>query len=437
MIGNGFSIGEFLGMYNKYNTRKTYASSFKKFFSFIYGKNGKVGIEDCNRLSLHYLNEERDYFMDLLNFIKWLNDNKTPPKSVGVHVACVSEWLAYNGIEFNHRQKRMLRNKMPRNTARTVEEVLDREIIKKILLYMPIHGKALFLLLASSGMRLGEVLKLELDDIDLTTTPPKIVVRQEYTKTEEGRITFMSSEAAEALREWLKVRDKYIAQARNKNRGLVSKGIGKEKELEDRRVFPFSANIAYSLWVKALEKAGFNGRDKSTGRKKYRIHGLRKFFRSQLGLAVGSDIAEVLMGHSGVYQKYSLEELTQLYLKGEHKLIIFAPKKLIELGYEVKEDLQKNRRLLEELVLENKELKKVVEELKDRNKRLEEELEKERMEREDVIGAVVRRLEELETMTKACEYWLGDLYEVIKPPDYTPFKLPEGYYELKRKVEGR
>ena len=52
-----------------------------------------------------------------------------------------------------------------RSTA-TQEEVFTRDDIKRILLHLPLHGKALILLLVGTGMRVGEAIQLRLSDID-------------------------------------------------------------------------------------------------------------------------------------------------------------------------------------------------------------------------------------------------------------------------------
>jgi len=60
-------------------------------------------------------------------------------------------------------------------------------------------------MLASSGMRIGEALQLELDDLNLNSYPAKIYIRGEYTKSGNPRIAFIFSEAKEAVEEWLKI----------------------------------------------------------------------------------------------------------------------------------------------------------------------------------------------------------------------------------------
>ena len=64
---------------------------------------------------------------------------------------------------------------------------------------MSIHGKALFLLLSSSGMRLGEVLRLKPENIGLSSDPIRVNIRGNTTKSGNRRWAFISDEAGEAI----------------------------------------------------------------------------------------------------------------------------------------------------------------------------------------------------------------------------------------------
>ena len=208
---------------------------------------------------------------------------------------------------------------------------------------------------------------LELEDVKLEEEPARIVIRQEITKSQTQRITFISSEAREVLKEWLKHRESYLRSARNKNKALVELGRAGTKSGQDKRVFPFSINVVNSFWWNALDKAGLNGRDRATKRRKYRIHGLRKFFRTELARVIPVDVVEALMGHEGYlsqsYRKYSVEELREYYKKGEHALLISPPENMVKIASEVKGDLEKQRKIIEDLILENKELRERISKL--------------------------------------------------------------------------
>jgi len=190
-------------------------------------------------------------------------------------------------------------------------------------MHLPIRGQALTLLLESSGMRIGEALQLQPEDLDLTVNPAKIQLRGSYTKTGDPRITFMSEEARETLLAWLKVKEDYI-------KGAVKKSHFYLKNPDDTRIFPFSSPTFYLGWNRALHKAGLHKRDPSTQRATLHPHVLRKFFRAKLGLVIPVDVVEALMGHgeylTEVYRKYPdpAKTLREEYVKGVHALLVFG-----------------------------------------------------------------------------------------------------------------
>ena len=81
---------------------------------------------------------------------------------------------------------------------------------------------------------------------------------------------------------------------------------------------------------------------------------LRKFFRSQFALAVPLDIVEALMGRSGylteAYRRYTKRQMAEYYKKGEHILTIQIPKEIKDIESEFRQELDRNRKLTEDLV---------------------------------------------------------------------------------------
>ncbi len=234
---------------------------------------------------------------------------------------------------------------------------------------MPIQGKALYLTLVSSGMRIGEALQLRLSDIELERDPPIIRLRAEYTKTGNRRIAFISDEAKDAMIAWLKVREDYIRSSKDRNIGLRKLYLASsgEKQLDDR-VFPFSDFTARSIWKTALRKAGLDQRDKTTGRYLLHPQSLRKFFRTHHKAEV--DIREAIMGHEGylteVYRKYSEIDLARAYKDGVSGVLIFGDRIDIDA---VKRQFAP---ALEAVVLENAELKRRLLQMEERISRFEE-----------------------------------------------------------------
>ncbi len=370
------SIDDFLELYPKQNTKSVYRAGIYTFLEFVYGvkRNGQratnAEVLQFESSAKQYLAEKRDYTDDLMRFAASLNSK--PPMTAQSYIVGVKEFLGYNGIEFTQRQLKTIRLKLPKGNARTIEKDVDSNVIAKILQHMDIKGKAFILTLASSGMRIGEALQITLDNLDLQANPAMITIRGEYTKTGDHRFTFISSEAKEALTEWLKVREKYLGAAANKNKGLIGNGKARPKNTDDKRVFPFSDNTAFLMWGNALTNAGLLTIDEGTNRKQLRIHQLRKFFRSQLALGCPVDIVEALMGHEGylteAYRRYTTAQLAEYYQKNQHYITIAQSQSMEEIKKEITGEMNE---AIKGLVVENQSLQAKNKELEDKLTRLE------------------------------------------------------------------
>jgi integrase len=222
---------------------------------------------------------------------------------------------------FNDNRNEYLLGEIQRGPkAVTIEIVPDTKILKEILSYGDVLSKALFLTMASSGMRPGEAISLTFDDIELNQTPVKINVPYQATRTKEPRITFISSEAKYWVEQWLKVRDKYLQSGRNKF-----------KE-DSNLIFPLSYENLREKWNLVTSKAGYDDCDNRNGKIKNRHkltpQKLRKFFKTTLSDAgIPFEVTESLLGHeegmSPVYRRYTENQLKDWYLKGEEALLIF------------------------------------------------------------------------------------------------------------------
>jgi integrase len=308
-------VEKFLSIYQSKNTINSYRYALKEFFKTIYEKNEK-NLDECAEI---YFGEKRKYEDDLYSFLKNLEGK--PPKTIRLMISAVKSFLIKNDVEIPQRFWRRLSRKIKGSRARTIDHVPSNIELRRLLMHMPIHGKTLFLMLATSGMRIGEALQLTLDDVDLNTDPVKISIRGEYTKTGNPRITYISNETKETLEEWLKNREKYISFASKKS-------VRYQKSTNDPHLFPFQNNTAYMIWRNALRDAKLSKKDNSTNRQKIHPHVLRKFFRTKMGSMIPVDVTEALMGHEGylteVYRKYSVEKLAEFYSQGESAISIFA-----------------------------------------------------------------------------------------------------------------
>jgi len=340
---------KWLEMYNSPSTVRVYKWGLTQFFNCL----GFKGSLEENAEA--YFRQQRNYEEDVKTFFTHLRGK--PPKSVHNALVSVKMFLMENGVELPALFWRRLKGRNKGSRALMLDKVPSNAELRRILSHMDVKGKSLFLVLASSGMRIGEALKLQIEDVDLTTEPARINIRGEYTKTGNPRIAFISSEAKEFLEEWLKIRENELEVAVKRSR------YG--KAVEDRRIWSFEPPTAYYMWRSAVDKSGFAKKFQyNNGLERYTVHPhvLRKFFRTRMATVIPVDVVEALMGHEGylteVYRRYSLEELAKFYKQGEHTLLVFADNEgVAKLRFEVEERNRQLQALINGLVSENMELK--------------------------------------------------------------------------------
>jgi len=359
----------FLDAYPSKSTRRNYRIALTDFFCNMFegmpprGYDSKVKrVQWLDVQAGRYFSETRDFEKDVQDFLGSLNG--CAPKTVRMKIAAVRTFLVENDVELSQKFWRRLRRKIKGSRALTLDKVPSNAELRKIVMHMPIQGKSLFLLLSSSGMRIGETLQLKLADIDLDKTPMRIQIRGEYTKTGNPRHAFASKEAKESIQEWLKVREGYLEAA-------IKKSHLFEKKSEDSRLFPFENVTAYAVWRNALKKAKMDERDQSTNFRKIHPHVLRKFFRTRLGAVIPVDIVEALMGHEGylteVYRRYSMEDLAKFYLQGESALLVFTEAgEVTRLRQEVEESKEQLQTLVNTLTMKSMRLEEENKDLRHR-----------------------------------------------------------------------
>jgi integrase len=394
-------LEEFLAKYEKIETVRTFKWVLGSFCKVIYGdkKNLSQKLE-------RYLTENRNYEKDIENF--YISLNGKPPLSKRLMISNLKTFLLDNDIELSRKFWKRLRERN-KETPRAVsfDKVPEIEDLRKIFTHFGAKPKALFLILTSSGLRIGEALQLLLSDIDFTTEPVTIRVRAETTKTGSKRITFISDEAIEALQEWLKIREASIET-------IINRTNRKRKiKVNKNRIFPFELGNASFMWREALHKAKLDQRDSTTGRNKFHVQVLRKFFRTQMVTAMPVDVVEALMGHEGylnaVYRKYSRKQLRDFYKKAEYTVAIF---KDIDKIMKIKKEIGKTKSELEQ---HNKSLRIQINDLKAKNIELEREIRGEINDLKDQLKRATRIITTLKPI-------LNTFIEFADRPEFEEFK---------------
>jgi integrase len=154
---------------------------------------------DCETI-LEALSENKidiyEFFDGYVGFILATKPDITP-KTLSIYLVVIRSYFAFHDIDVIP-SKFKRRVKIPR-LYREDEEPIDAADIRKILLNCNNRRlKSYMLILASSGARATEAASIRLKDIDFSTTPTRIHLRPEFTKTRTARDIYISNEATKS-----------------------------------------------------------------------------------------------------------------------------------------------------------------------------------------------------------------------------------------------
>jgi len=179
---------------------------------------------------------DEQIFYDVMQ--AWINYNskKISPKTVKLYFALVKPFFYYKGLRF-HSADIKENLKFPK-VFYNEKHGVTREEIKTIFDVLKPRKKALFLCQLSSGMRIGELLRMKKKQLDLSTKRITVTIPAEHNKNGRARTTFFSKEAAKYLRVILKnktddelifTKNEYWESARNTVLANMRRWIAKQE----------------------------------------------------------------------------------------------------------------------------------------------------------------------------------------------------------------
>jgi integrase len=355
------TVESFLDDIRMASTRTSYVTGICSFIHFIYSlppikgeRRTKEEREICFKKCDEYLKEKRNHGDDLIAFIKSMNQKHCSPQLINVNTTAVKEFMIHHRIKLDEYDLKRVKKVKPPLSAVKRKYDISHEEIRKILTHAHLTLKSIILMLVSSGARIDEILTLTLKDIELHDNYGIIYISRQNTKTKKQRYSFISQETVEVLKEYIR----------------------KEGKKDKDRLFDFTYENANYMFNLALKNAGLDGRDENTNTRKISFHIFRAFFLSQLKLVISPEIPEMLAGHEGYlsqnYRNYPQKQALEEYLKAVKMVTIQTPKELQEIESEFKAKIQTHEGILTNIVKENIELKKEIENLKIGQKNLSE-----------------------------------------------------------------
>ena len=156
-------LQDFLSLFSSESTKNVYKWAMKKFLRFVADKHGIDSLDEYLTLSLpikECQGDVRRFFASIAEM---------PPKSQETIEGSLRSFFNEYNINISNDWWKRERRRSKRKRARplTQDRIPNTEELRRILSHMPIQGKALYLVLSSGGMRIGDAVSIDLEDLNL------------------------------------------------------------------------------------------------------------------------------------------------------------------------------------------------------------------------------------------------------------------------------
>lgn len=239
---------------------------------------------------------------DLCAYIEYEQDQGKKPLTVHTRLRSLKAFFNYH-IDRGNIDASILKRKLQIKLPQRLPRAIDPEDIRQLLAVIEkIRDRALIITLLRTGMRIGELLSTQIDEVNL---PEKRIEIYQAHKNLTGRVVYLSDDAQAILVKWMKMR--------NPNTPYLFHG---QKER------PLSYEAARMIFVKCLLRAGLS-------HKGYTLHCLRHTFASELlNAGMRLECLQQLLGHSDIEMTRVYARLTDVTRRDEY----FKAMTIIEKG---------------------------------------------------------------------------------------------------------
>lgn len=311
-------IDEYINKFGRHHSKLHNRSNIRLFIGYINGfkrespKRYVTPEEDqkFEDLAKAYLSEPHNYVKDLNNYF----DNYPGRcSSMRIHLSTIRTFLEYYDIELKEREVSRIKSNIHSKNKHspTNFEDFDMELVKKLLIHGNALTRAVILVGITSGARISEIMRLKTGDIvPMPDFPIYKIYINESNKTGRAHESFITSEAYDAVQEFMVERDNYLA---HKCR------IGdNDSRIDDGRIFPLTSNTFEKMFANILKKCHIYKKDENTGKATIRFHQTRNLFKTTLILNnVPEPVADRFIHYSisNSYNNYTRNELAKQYMK--------------------------------------------------------------------------------------------------------------------------
>lgn len=241
-------------------------------------------------------------------YILYLNNDKFSNSMRNTRISAVKLFYVMNGKMLNW--DRLLRLKRMDSTPKDDHKYTKDDIIKMLRTAKSPRDKAIILILATSGMRIGALPDIKIGDLELLTEPnPRCMAIKVYAGTAEQYLTFITPEATKAVFGYLKTRYKKLTDM-PRDDYLITNAYYPEHKTTIQSLSERTREIAINAGVRPFDTD-------RTARKDIPLnHGFRKFANTVFTKTEGLKTiwADKLLGHKiGIQDHYADVNMQELF----------------------------------------------------------------------------------------------------------------------------
>ncbi len=274
------------------HTHKNYLVDITQFFNFLEKRNPGIGASGIERIGEVDANVVREYLGQMFD--------RMSPSSMARKLASLRTFFSYclrQGLILNNPAKEVATPKIPKRVPKflTVDEVFTLLGSPTTADPLGSRDRAIMELLYASGLRVGELVALNVEDVDLTAPSVRVM-----GKGRKERIVPMGEKAVASLAGYLEFRPT-----------LVSDEVAQRAMFVNRQGGRLTARSVERMLAKYIKQCGMQ--------KTVTPHVLRHTFATHL-LGAGADMRGIqeLLGHASLSttQKYThvgIEKLMEAY----------------------------------------------------------------------------------------------------------------------------
>jgi len=267
----------------------------------------KIFVQYLEEDGLDLLSIDRTVFRRFLDYLR--KGRGVSQKTIENYFTAISsfyEFMEYEGYIDNNPvqsvRKRYIRRYKDNNEGQMRKLISVQEMEMLINSTMDIRDKAVITLLAKTGIRRNELIKLDVDDVDWVEQS----IRLKPTPKRTNRMVFFDDETAFILKRWLRTRD----NRKNKSRALFINNQGNR----------LNRNGVYMAVTKAAESVGLNDPSSRRMEDRFSPHCCRHWFTTHLRRAgMPREFIQELRGDVrreaiDIYDHIDKKELRESYL---------------------------------------------------------------------------------------------------------------------------